>query len=224
MAVRDPRGVARLMGTTGRIVVGISGASGALYARRLIQILVAAGIETHLVVSPLGQRLLHDELGMEGIDLAALSGRRDPQPPVRHHHYRDVGAPLASGSFRHDGMVIIPCSSHSVAAVANGSQDNLMHRAAAVTLKERRRLLLVHREMPLSAIDVRNMQSATDAGAIICPASPGFYLLPRSIDDLVDFVVGRVLDLLDVEHGLAIRWKEGEEATKRRSDEATKGQ
>lgn len=203
---------------TNRFIVGISGASGAIYAQRLIRLLVAARMQVHLVVSPMGQRLLHDELGMERIDPYALAGlplpsEADPPtgpPPtpsaLRLHHYRDVGAPIASGSFQHDGMAIVPCSSNTLSAVAHGSADNLLHRAAAVTLKERRRLVLVHREMPLTLIDIRNMLLATQAGAIVCPASPGFYMLPRSIDDLVDFVASRVLDLLGVEHALPLRW------------------
>lgn len=195
-----------------RIVVGITGASGAAYARRLIQLLIAAGVEVHLVVSPLGQRLLHDELGMEGVDLDALAGppanAGDPVPRGRIvlHNHRDVGATIASGSFLHDGMVIIPCSSNSLSAVATGSSQNLLHRAAHVALKERRRLILVHREMPLSLVDIRNMAAATEAGAIVCPANPGFYMLPRTLDDIVDFVVAKVLDLLQVPHELAVRW------------------
>lgn len=192
-----------------RIIVGISGASGAPYTRRFVQLLVKAGVEVHLVVSPLGQRLLHDELGMEGIDLPALTGLAEPREPgVKLYNYRDVGAAIASGSFQVDGMAIVPCSSNSLSAVATGSSANLLHRAAQVTLKERRPLVLLHREMPLSLIDIRNMQAATEAGAIICPASPGFYLMPRSIDDLVDFVVGRLLDLFHVPHGLNVRWGE----------------
>ena len=190
-----------------RVIIGVSGASGAVYARRMIRVLTGVGYHVHLVVSPLGQRLLHDELGMEGVDIDALAGS-DAASGVTLHHYRDVGAAMASGSFRHDGMVIVPCSSNSLAAVAGGSQTNLLHRAAAVTLKERRRLILVHRESPLSTIEIDNMRRATDAGAVIFPANPGFYLLPRSIDDLVDFVVGRVLDLLDIEHDLHVRWAE----------------
>lgn len=205
---------------TNRFIIGISGASGAIYAQRLIRLLVAARMQVHLVVSPMGQRLLHDELGMERIDPYALAGlplpnEADPPagpppipPAVRLHHYRDVGAAIASGSFQHDGMAIIPCSSNTLSAVAHGSADNLLHRAAAVTLKERRRLILVHREMPLTLIDIRNMLLATQAGAIVCPASPGFYMLPRSISDLVDFVASRVLDLLGVEHPLRLRWGE----------------
>ena len=197
-----------------RIVVGISGASGALYAQRAIRLMASAEVEIHLIISPLGQRLLHDELGMEGVDLSALAGQDDGPQPITQHNYRDVGATIASGSYPHDGMVIIPCSSNTLSAVAHGSQNNLLHRAAAVTLKERRRLVLVHREMPLTSIDISNMQLATQAGAIICPASPGFYLLPRSIDDLVDFVVCRVLDLMNIEHGLPMRW----DATKPQSE------
>ena len=195
------------MNETRRIVVGISGASGAPYARRAIELLLGSQIEVHLVVSPPGQRLLHDELGMEGVNLEALAGPGDPAGIVLHNH-RDIGAVLASGSFRHDGMVIIPCSSNSLSAVANGTQQNLLHRAAQVTLKERRPLVLVHREMPISLVDIRNMAAAAEAGAIICPPNPGFYMLPESIDDLVDFVVGRVLDLLNVKHELAVRWGE----------------
>jgi len=105
-------------------------------------------------------------------------------------------------------MIIIPCSSNSLSAVATGSSQNLLHRAAQVTLKERRRLVLVHRETPLSLVDIRNMAAATEAGAILCPANPGFYLLPKSIDDLVDFIVARVLDLVGFEHSLGVRWGE----------------
>jgi flavin prenyltransferase len=204
-----------------RLVVGISGASGAIYAQRTIRLLLDAGVETHLVVSPLGQRLLHDELGMEGLDVEALAGRptvddgdkaHGKVPGLIVHHYRDVGASIASGSFQHDGMVIVPCSANTLAATAHGLAENLLHRAAAVTLKERRRLVLVHRETPLSLVEIRNMAQVTEAGAIVCPANPGFYLLPRTIDELVDSVVGRVLDLLNVPHQLNIRW--GRPATK----------
>jgi len=158
-----------------RIVLGITGASGAPYARRTLQLLLQAGIETHLVFSPLGQRLLHDELGMEGVDLVALSGglcdekgvmTNGQEGGVINQNFRDVGASIASGSFRHDGMIIAPCSSNTLSAVANGSQQNLIHRAAHVCLKERRRLVLLHREMPLSLVDIRNMEQATLAGAI----------------------------------------------------------
>lgn len=187
-----------------RIVVGISGASGAGYARRVVQLLREAGVEVHLVVSPLGQRLLHDELGMEGVDLAALAGREDHGLTL--HHYRDVGAPIASGSFGHDGMVVVPCSNNSLAAIAHGLSENLLHRAANVALKERRKLILIHRETPLSLVEIRNMEQATLAGAVIAPANPGFYMLPNRIEDLIDFVAGKALDLLGVEHAMNTRW------------------
>jgi len=187
-----------------RIVVGISGASGAVYARRTVELLVRAGVEVHLVASPLGQRVLHDELGMEGIDLAALAGREDHHMTL--HHYRDVGASIASGSFPHDGMIVVPCSNNTLSAVATGSSNNLLHRAASVTLKERRRLVLAHRETPLSLVEIRNMAAATEAGAIVCPTNPGFYMLPQSIDQVVDFMAGRLLDLVGVDHALATRW------------------
>ena len=172
-----------------RIVVGVTGASGALYAARLVQLLVAADVETHLVVSPLGQRLLRDELGMERVDLAALAGTDAPPTNLIAHHHKDVGATLASGSFRHDGMIVCPCSSNTLGAVASGNASHLIHRAAHVTLKERRKLVLVHREMPLSLIDIRNMQAVTEAGAIVAPANPGFYNLPQTIEAVADFVV-----------------------------------
>lgn len=204
-----------------RVVVGITGASGAAYAQRAIQLLLAADVETHLVVSPLGQRLLHDELGMEGIDLAALAGlpgasTDELKEHLILHNARDVGATIASGSFRHDGMLVIPCSSNTLGAIAHGSAQNLMHRAAHVTLKERRKLVLVHRETPLSLVDIRNMQSVTEAGAIVCPANPGFYMLPQTLDAVIDFVVGRALDLLEIEHELDVRWEDRRRSLKAR--------
>jgi 4-hydroxy-3-polyprenylbenzoate decarboxylase len=186
------------------IVTAITGASGALYAQRFVQGLVAAGVQTHLVISPLGRRLLHDELGMETVDLAALAGTS--QHNITYYNYNDVGAKLASGSFLHDGMVIVPCSSNTLAAVAHGLGDNLIARAAAVTLKERRKLILAHREMPLSAIDVNNYKLLTDAGVILAPANPGFYLNPTTVGEVVDFVAGKLLDLIGVPHTFDTRW------------------
>lgn len=188
-----------------QIVTAISGASGAIYAQRFIQGLVAAGVRVHLVVSPWGRRLLRDELGMETLDLAALAGT--PDHGITLHNYNDVGCVLASGSFLHDGMVIVPCSSNTLAEVAHGIGDNLIARAAAVTLKEQRRLVLCHREMPLSAIDVNNYKILSDAGAILCPANPGFYLNPTTVGEIADFVAGKLLDLTGVKHNLATRWE-----------------
>lgn len=186
------------------IVVAITGASGALYAQRFIQGLVAANVEVHLVVSPLGRRLLHDELGMETVDLEALGGSNEHS--IILYNYNDVGAKLASGSFLHDGMVIVPCSSNTLAQVAHGIGDNLICRAAAVTLKERRKLILAHREMPLSPIDVNNYKILSDAGVILATCNPGFYLNPTTVGELVDFVAGKLLDLLGVSHSFDTRW------------------
>jgi len=186
------------------IVTAITGASGALYAQRVIQGLVGAGVNVHLVVSPLGRRLLHDEIGMETVDLPVLAGSADHT--ITLYNYNDVGAKLASGSFLHDGMVIVPCSSNTLAEVAHGLGDNLISRAAAVTLKERRRLVIAHREMPLSPIDVNNYKVLSDAGVILAPANPGFYLNPTTVGEVVDFVAGKLLDLLGVPHALDTRW------------------
>ncbi|MBC8108609.1 MAG: UbiX family flavin prenyltransferase [Anaerolineae bacterium] len=186
------------------IVTAITGASGALYAQRFIQGLVLAGVNCHLVVSPLGRRLLHDELGMENIDVEALAG--SPTHTVTLYNYNDVGSKLASGSFLHDGMVVVPCSSNTLAQVAHGLGENLISRAAAVTLKERRRLVLCHREMPLSPIDVNNYKTLSDSGVVLASANPGFYLNPNSVLEIVDFVAGKLLDLVGVKHGFDTRW------------------
>ena len=187
------------------IVLGITGASGAVYARRLAQCIVAADAHLHLVVSPHGRQLLADELGLREAGIAALIGGAADNATV--YPFNDVGARIASGSFLTDGMVVCPCSSNTLGAIASGIGDSLLTRAAAVTLKESRRLILVPREMPISQIELANLLRLSQAGAIICPASPGFYLLPQSIDDLVDFVVGKLLDLLGLEHALNVRWK-----------------
>jgi 4-hydroxy-3-polyprenylbenzoate decarboxylase len=187
-----------------RFIVAITGASGAAYAQRVLNGLAAADCEIFLVVSPLGRRLLHDELAMEKIDLDVLAGRKNHRLTLLP--YQDTGACIASGSFLTDGMAVVPCSGNKLAEMATGLGDNLISRAAQVALKERRRLVVVHREMPLTSIDLRNMQALAEAGAIICPANPGFYLLPRTVDDIVNFVAAKVLDLLGVPHNLQGRW------------------
>lgn len=187
-----------------RIVVGITGASGGPYALRLLQCLSQQGAHVHLVVSANGRWLLSDECGVTQLDAASLIGDRYDRLTV--HNPKDMAASIASGSFRTDGMVICPCSSHTMGAVASGLGDTLLTRAACVTLKERRPLVMLHREMPVNAIDLENMLRLHRAGAVICPAAPGFYLHPKSVDDLVDFVVGRLLDLLGVPHRLNVRW------------------
>ncbi len=188
------------MPTPRRLVVAISGASGAVYGVRLLQRLrETAGIETHLVVSDAGWHNLQHELAMERAAVEALADQL--------HDIRDVGASLASGSFQCSGMVVAPCSMRTLAAVAHGLADNLITRAADVMLKERRRLLLMVRESPLSLVHLRNMVSVTEAGAIVCPPLPAFYLRPQSVDDIVDQSVARALDLLDIPHALATRWE-----------------
>ena len=187
-----------------KLVTAITGASGALYAQRFIQGCVRAGVEVHLVISPLGRRLLHDELGMEKPDLDRLAGTQEHK--ITLYNYNDVGAKVASGSFIHDGMVIVPCSSNTLAEVAHGLGDNLICRAASVTLKERRKLIVVHREMPLSPIDINNYKTLSDAGVILCPANPGYYLNPTTVLEVIDFVSGKLLDLVGVKHEMDTRW------------------
>jgi 4-hydroxy-3-polyprenylbenzoate decarboxylase len=187
-----------------RIVVGITGASGAAYARRVIQLLADADVEIHLTVSKLGRRLIFDELDLKNLDADALTDGRGHLLTL--HADGDLGAPIASGSFLHQGMIVVPCSSNTLGAIAGGITENLVQRAAACALKERRRLVLAHRESPLSHIDVLNMQRLSEAGAIIAPLSPGFYLMPKTLDDLVDFMAGKLLDLVGVPHSLDTRW------------------
>jgi flavin prenyltransferase len=187
-----------------QIVMAITGASGAPYARRLAQLLTARDVHLHLVVTAAGREVLADELDVRQVTAETLIGRAAENVTI--YNPRDIGARIASGSFRTHGMVICPCSSHTLAAVAGGLGDNLVTRAAMVTLKEARRLVLVPREMPLSSIEIENMLRASRGGALICPACPGFYMRPGRISDLLDFVAGRVLDLLGIEHDLAIRW------------------
>jgi len=196
-----------------RYVLGVSGASGAAYTLRLLEMLLRAGAEVHLVVTDYGKRLMLEEAGIRTYDFTTLcpglhsEGGIAPDRLVIHPN-KDVGALIASGSFLHQGMVVMPCASTSLGAIATGAGSNLLTRAAMVTLKERRRLIICHRETPLSLVDIENMRTLTLAGAVICPTNPGFYLMPRTIEDLVDFMVGKVLDLLGVEHDLKTRWGE----------------
>ena len=198
-----------------RYILGITGASGAVYATRLIDQLLTKGHELHLVVSDYGKRLLADEMSITRLSLETLAPHLHADAHAGTyasrmiiHPHKDVGASIASGSFLHDGMAVLPCSSTSLGAIATGSGSNLLARAAAVTLKERRPLIVCHRESPLNLIDIENMRTLTLAGATIAPCNPGLYLLPQSIDDIVDFTVGKVLDLLHIEHDLKTRWGE----------------
>jgi 4-hydroxy-3-polyprenylbenzoate decarboxylase len=183
-----------------RLLVAITGASGAVYGLRLLQTLQGVpGVQVHAVVSDAGWLTLRHEL-----DVAPEALR-----PLVHtlHDAANLGAGPASGSFRCQGMVVAPCSMRTLAAIAHGLSDNLVIRAADVVLKERRRLVLMARETPLHLGHLRNMVSVTEMGAIVCPPMPAFYLHPQSLDDIVDASVARVLDLLDVPHTLSSRWQ-----------------
>jgi 4-hydroxy-3-polyprenylbenzoate decarboxylase len=182
-----------------RIVVAITGATGAVYGVRLLQRLQAVdGVESHLVISDAASLTLHQEVGMQRRDVEALA----------HvvHKNREIGASIASGSFQTDGMVIAPCSMKTLAAVAHGLADNLVARAADVILKERRRLVLMVRETPLNLAHLRNMTAVTEMGGIVFPPLPSFYHRPASIDEMVDHTLDRVLDLLGIENTAAPRW------------------
>ena len=190
-----------------RIVVGVTGASGAPYCIRLIKLLLEQDVEVHLTVSDLGKRLLFEESNVTKVDAHQL-GVSEWKNNLVLYNDKDLGALIASGTFVHDGMIILPCSSNTLGAVASGITNTLVQRAASVTLKEGRRLVLAHRESPLSLIDLRNMSTMTEAGAIVAPLSPGFYMNPTTIEDLVDFMAGKLVDLLHVDHELPVRWNQ----------------
>ena len=182
-----------------RIIVGISGASGAIYGVRLLQALrTLPGIETHAVISDAGWLNITHELGLERTYAPALA---DVVHSIDH-----IGASIASGSFRASGMVVAPCSMRTLAAIAHGLTDNLLTRAADVMLKERRRLILLARETPLHLVHLRNMTTVTEMGAIVCPPVPAFYQKPQTVDDIVQHSIARVLDLLGLEQTLAAPW------------------
>ena len=193
------------------IVLGVTGASGAIYSRRLLHVLLSANRNVHLSVSPSGQAVFEQELG-ESIDLNNFSaeqfiGTSTPLPGcLTYHHYKNLMAPIASGSFLTSAMVICPCSGSTLSAVTHAMGDNLIHRAAEVHLKEQRKLVVVPRESPLSLPQLRNMQTIHEAGAVVLPASPGFYHNAKTIDDLVNFIVGRICDQLNIANELVCRW------------------
>jgi len=195
------------------IVFGITGASGAPYGVRLLQMLAAAGRPVSLIVSPHGLRLLQTETSIQSMDdLRTEVGGVAWDRWITAYDNNDRGAPPASGSALSAGMVICPCSMGTLSAISIGASRSLIERAADVALKERRKLVVVPRETPLSAIHLQNMLRLTRAGAVVLPAAPAFYHKPREIGDLVDFVVARVLDQLGVEHKLGKRW-DGKKAT-----------
>ncbi len=183
-----------------RLVIAITGASGVVYGKRLLEILHSVNVETHLVISQAAERIIEHELDMTKKTVEKLA----------NHVYEvdDWNSPIMSGSFTTDGMVIAPCSMKTLAGIANGYSDNVILRAADVTLKEKRKLILVPRETPLNVIHLQNMWDLANQGVLIVPAMPAYYHKPKSIEALVDFVVGRVLDLFEIKHTLYKRWHE----------------
>ena len=182
-----------------KLIVGITGASGSVYAVRLIDVLRECGIEVHAVITDSGQRVLDYECGVTEEELSRRAHVLYPN--------EDVGAAIASGSFRMDAMVVLPCSMKTAGAIAHGVTDDLLTRAADVTLKEGRRLLLVPRETPMHEIHLENLLRLARAGAVIMPAAPGFYHRPETLDDLVNMMVGKILDRLGIEAELFTRWR-----------------
>jgi 4-hydroxy-3-polyprenylbenzoate decarboxylase len=197
-------------------VVGVTGASGVCYARRLLTVLPSLVDEVHVVFSESALRVLHDEEGIAAsasslsLDLLCGEGMAAKSPNVTFYNPRDIGARIASGSMRTSGMVVIPCSMSTLGALAHGVPAHLVHRAADVMMKEGRRLILVPRETPLSAIHLNNMLTLARYGVAIVPAMPGFYTRPKSLDEVIDQVVMKVLDSMGIEHSLGKRWKEPE--------------
>jgi flavin prenyltransferase len=181
-----------------RLIVGMTGASGAIYGVRLLERMREAGVETHLVISRWGARTLLHETSWSRERVEALASVT--------HAPADMGAAISSGSFHTDGMVIAPCSAKTLAAVAHGFGENLIHRAADVVLKERRRLVLAIREAPLSDIHLENMLKLSRMGAVILPPMPAFYNNPRTVDDVIDYTVARILDQFGIQVESAMRW------------------
>ncbi len=193
------------------LVVAMTGASGAPYAVRLLQILGRLDRTVHLTISSSAVKVLREEMGLE-VDLdsfnpAFCTGLAADR--LVYHHYQDFNSPIASGSFPTGGMVVVPCSMSTLGAIAGGTTSNLITRAADVHLKERRKLILVPRETPLSLIHLENMVTVTRAGAIVMPAMPGWYHRPRQLRDLIDFVVARICDQLGIQNALVPRWGTG---------------
>lgn len=188
----------------GNYILGITGASGVIYGHRLLEEILGNGHTVHLVVSNTGRQVLEHEVGN---DWQALLARYKGSPQLIEHDIDDLFAPIASGSFAVDGMAVTPCSMATLSEIAHGNAKNLLVRAADVTLKERRPLILVPREMPLHGIHLENMAKADRTGALILPAMPSFYSHPQSVKELIDTVVGRVLDHLHIKNHLFKRWE-----------------
>lgn len=182
-----------------RLIVGVSGASGAIYGIRALQALRELGVETHLVVTDAALETIRLETDFDKADVFRLA--------TETHRLDDITSKIASGSYQTDGMLVIPCSMKTLAGIASGYSDNLLLKAADVTIKERRRLVLVVRETPLSLIHIENMATVTRAGAVVLPAMPAFYQRPKTVAGLVDHVVGKAFDVLGIEHHLLERWE-----------------
>jgi 4-hydroxy-3-polyprenylbenzoate decarboxylase len=187
-----------------KLVLAITGASGVIYGKRLLEVLHNKKVDTYLVISQAAKKIIKHELGTSEKTLKKLANHV--------HEIDDWSSPIVSGSFKTDGMVIVPCSMKTLAGIANGFAENVILRAADVMLKEKRKLILVPRETPLNSIHLRNMLDLANQGALIVPAMPAYYHKPKSIDDLVDFVVGRILDVLGIEHNLYQRWEDIQKA------------
>jgi len=196
---------------TGRLVVAVTGASGAIYAKRFLECASSHFKEIYVVLSEQAQQVIRLEIGAKGSEDRSIPELLGAASDVfRFIDKRNYFSPPASGSFRHDGMVIVPCSMGTAARIAQGSSDDLITRAADVCLKERRKLILVPRETPWNLIHLRNLTQLCEAGAVILPAAPGFYHHPKTIGDLVDHVVGRILQQLDVDNKLVPEWQHEE--------------
>jgi 4-hydroxy-3-polyprenylbenzoate decarboxylase len=181
-----------------RLVIAITGSSGVIYGIRMLETLKKLGVESHLIMSEWGARNVKIETDFTVDYVRSL--------PSKVYEDDNLAAPVSSGSFKTDGMAVVPCSMKTLASIANGFDDSLVSRAAGVCLKEQRKLVVVPRETPLSKIHLDNMTKLADAGATIVPAMPGFYFRPKSMDDLVNHIVGKVLDQFGIEHGLFRRW------------------
>jgi 4-hydroxy-3-polyprenylbenzoate decarboxylase len=193
-------------------VLAVTGASGVIYGQRLLEVLLQEGHEVHLTISPSGAEVITQELqrhvDLDDFRLDRLLDETSYPGTVHYHHYTDFMSPIASGSYLTRGMVICPCSGSTLSAVVYASGANLIHRAADVHLKERRKLVLVPRETPLSVRQLDNMKQASEAGAVVLPASPGWYHGVQSTRDLVDFIVARILDQFEIPRSLMTRWGE----------------
>ncbi len=182
-----------------RLIVAISGASGVIYGKRLLEVLQNKKIETHLVISKAAEKVIEHELEIPKRDLEKLA--------TQAYKVDDLSAPIVSGSFKTNAMVVIPCSMKTLAGILHGYSDNLILRVADVTLKEKRKLVLVPRETPLNVVHLRNMLELAKQGVVVLPAMPAYYHKPESVDSLVDYVVGKVLDILEIKHALFRRWQ-----------------